>query len=153
MENRVIGKVLSIAFRTRAKGPMKEVPRIEAVENAGLVGDVPGSAERGVTLLASGQWEAVVRELGRDIPWHTRRANVFIEAESLAHLIGQEIAIGPIHVSVIAETRPCGYMDQLEPGLKDVLKPDCRAGVYGRIMRGGTIQVGDSVALRKKNPV
>lgn len=144
-----IGKVLGIALRTQPKGPMREVQSAHAVVDHGLEGDLASQPERGITLLASGQWNQVVRELAANIPWHTRRANVLIESDGLSHLIGKEIAIGDVIIQINAETVPCGLMDQLVPGLRNVLKPDCRGGVNGRILNGGVIKIGDEVILQE----
>jgi MOSC domain-containing protein YiiM len=84
--------------------------------DAGLVGDVEPSAHRGVTFIASQQWEIVQRELGAELPWHTRRANVLVDAASLKHLIGRTIRVGELEVAIGAETRPCGLMDELHQG-------------------------------------
>lgn len=148
MEDRVIGKVLKIAMRTRPKGPMQEVPEATGSENGGLTGDVNSRPDRGITLLASEQWAEATRELEKALPWHTRRANVLVEAAGLAELIGRTISLGDVRVRINAETRPCSLMDRLEPGLKAALTPDCRAGVYGRILNDGQLRVGDLVILR-----
>lgn len=145
MTDQTIGKVLSIALRSCKNGPMQEVTEVEAVESGGLVGDVASSPNRGITFLASGQWTDVTRELEVNIPWHTRRANVLVEAERLGDLIGRTISVGEVQVKINAETKPCELMDRLQPGLLNALKPDCRAGVYGQIVRGGRLSVGDVV--------
>ncbi|MCG8405572.1 MAG: MOSC domain-containing protein [Phycisphaerales bacterium] len=145
MAEEIVGKVLSIALRSEDNGPMQEVTEVDAAEDGGLSGDVSSSPDRGITFLASEQWGEVTRELGVEIPWHTRRANVLVEANRLGSLIGRTVSVGDIQVKINAETKPCGLMDKLQAGLKDVLKPDCRAGVYGRIIRGGKLRVGDVV--------
>ena len=148
MEERVIGKVLKIALRTRPKGPMQEVLEASGSENGGLSGDVNSRPDRGITFLASQQWAQATGELEKELPWHTRRANVLVDAVSLAELIGQTISVGDVRVQINAETRPCSLMDRLEPGLKAALTPDCRAGVYGRILNDGQLRVGDLVILQ-----
>lgn len=142
-----VGKVLAIAVRTAVRGPMREVSNADAASGAGLDGDVAVAPERGVTLLAAGQWNAVNRELRTNLPWHMRRANVLIDAESLQHLIGRTIRLGNARVRVNAETRPCQLMDELHSGLRQALTPECRGGVYGRIIEGGSISVGDQATL------
>lgn len=126
---------------------MQEVREASASVDGGLFGDVKSSIERGITLLSAGQWQDVSRELKAELPWHTRRANVLVDSGGLAHLIGQTIRLGDLEVEVLAETKPCGYMDKLFPGLRAALKPECRAGVYGRIRRGGMLRVGDMVRV------
>lgn len=148
MEDRVIGRVLKIALRTRPKGPMREVLEADGSENGGLTGDVNSRPDRGITFMASGQWAEATRELEKELPWHTRRANVLVDAAGLAELIGQTISVGDVRVQINAETKPCSLMDRLEPGLKAALTPDCRGGVYGRILNDGQLRIGDLVILR-----
>lgn len=140
-----IGKVRGIALRSRKKGPMIVVEDAEAVPNGKLVGDIDCEPHRGITLISAQQWADVVREMGRDLPWHTRRANILVDSGSLGELIGRTIAVGEVRVEVSAETHGCAYMDELAPGLRAALKPDFRAGIYGRIAKGGRIRVGDVV--------
>lgn len=124
---------------------MREVPQVEAIAGAGLAGDVPPAPHRGITLLASGHWSQVCGELSAQLPWPTRRANVFVEREELGSLIGRTIRLGEVEVEILGETKPCGMMDDQHAGLRAALVPDCRAGVHGRILRGGVIRVSDSV--------
>ena len=111
---------------------MALVERTTARAGSGLVGDHGSSAQRGLTLIASKQWHQINRELEASLPWHCRRANVLVEASSLANLIGQHLRIGPVRV---------------HPGLFATLVPDCRGGVYGRVIDDGAIQVGDPLIL------
>ncbi len=142
------GMVAAIALRTSEGGPMREVGEVAASVDGGLAGDVESRPDRGITLIDRQQWSDVTRELNApDLPWHTRRANVLVDGVRMAGLIGQTIRIGQVEVRVNAETKPCGMMDDLHPGLRAALKPDCRGGVYGRIVRGGVISVGDRVSL------
>lgn len=147
MSEQQVGKVVSIALRTAVNGPMREVTRTTAHANAGLEGDLPVEPHRGITLLAKPQWEQVTRELGADLPWHTRRANILVDCPSLADLIGKTIHVGPVEVEINGETDPCRMMDKQHQGLRDALVPDVRGGVYGRIASAGTIQVGDMVTI------
>ena len=147
MSEDMVGKITAIALRSRPKGPMVLVEAVDCMENGGLAGDVESRPDRGITFLSSRQWGEVTSDLGKDIPWHTRRANILVEAGGMGHLIGTTIRVGAIRVRVNAETRPCALMDRLEPGLRAVLTPDCRAGVYGRILESGSIRVGDEVAI------
>ena len=92
--------------------------------------------------LSAERWTDAVRELGRDLPWHTRRANVLSEGIDLASTIGQRLRIGEVEIEVYDETRPCKLMDEACPGLRLALKPDKRGGVVGEVVRGGVIRVG-----------
>lgn len=146
MSDALVGKIRAIAIKTATSGPMREVEDAVAEVDGGLAGGVRPDPERGITFIATVPWRLVMGELNANLPWHTRRANVLIEAESLGHLIGKRVRFGEVEVQVRAETRPCGLMDQFLPGLKNALKPDCRAGVYGRVIRGGSFRVGDVIS-------
>lgn len=140
-----IGRVLGLALRSEPRGPMRVVESVRAVADGGLLGDLPASRERGVTLLAAGQWRQVQRELEAEVPWHTRRANVLVDADELGSLIGRTLRVGGAELVVTGETRPCGLMDEQHPGLRAALAPDKRGGVTARVSASGEIRVGDAV--------
>lgn len=147
MTQQPIGKVLSIAVRTAQRGAMKEVPHASARVDGGLEGDIAVSASRGVSFISAEQWRQVTRELGANLAWHTRRANVLVETASLGHLVGKTVRVGEVELEITDETRPCALMDQLHQGLRAALVPDCRGGVHGRVLRAGRIQVGDTLTF------
>lgn len=126
---------------------MREVHRASAPPDGWLEGDHGGSAKRGVTFLAREVWAGVNRELGTDLPWHTRRANVCVEGLDLPPLIGRRIRVGDLEVEILDETRPCDVMDGLQPGLQAALRIDRRGGVYGRVLEGGALSVGDTIEV------
>jgi MOSC domain-containing protein YiiM len=100
-----------------------------------------------VTLLDAGQWRQVIAELGVDLPWHTRRANLLIEGIDLQAAVGQRIQIGECRFAIGGETTPCERMDEIQPGLRRILTPELRGGVWGKVLRGGQLRVGDSVRV------
>jgi MOSC domain-containing protein YiiM len=124
---------------------MREVDSASVELDGTLAGSASCNPNRGVTFLSSRQWQTVMRKLGADLPWHTRRANVLIDADALGELRGRRIQIGQAEFEIVGETRPCELMDQFQQGLKDALKPDCRAGVHGRVTKPGLIRLGDAV--------
>ena len=139
--------VLAIAIRTTKNGPMQEIESVEVSKADGLEGDVASAVHRGITLLSTDQWAETNQALGTDLPWHTRRANVLLAGGSLQHLIGSTVQLGGVKIKVNAETEPCGLMDKLHPGLREALVPDCRGGVYGEILEGGMLKVGDTLSV------
>ena len=147
MAQRIVGTIEAIAVRSCKDGPMNELPWVEARADGGVDGDVPSPPDRGITLLSADQWEQVTRELDRDLPWHTRRANVLVSGPGLERLIGHEIQLGSVRVAVTGETKPCKLMDQLCPGLRAALTPERRGGVHGRITQSGTLAIGDEIVL------
>ena len=146
--NETSGRVKGIAIRTGDRAPIREFTEARAVTGKGLIGDDRAGGKRGITLLDARRWADTMTEMGKDLPWHTRRANVLVEGLDLGPaLIGKRLQIGEIEVQLWDETRPCGEMDEICPGLKDALKPDTRGGLHGEILNDGQIQIGDEVSL------
>lgn len=152
MGRTTVGIVSGLAVRTGVRAAMQELDSVEAVANGGIAGDVPAPVDRGITLLASRQWQEVVAELGVDYPWHTRRANVLIDCDRLGHLLGETIEIGEVVIQIKGETDPCHVMEAIHPRLKEVLTPELRGGVYGRVLQGGSITIGATVTTREPGP-
>jgi MOSC domain-containing protein YiiM len=138
---------MAILLRQSSRGPIKEVSTANAIEGSGLEGDHADEPDRGVSFLASGQWQEVTRSLGTVLLWHARRANVLVHADSLADLIGKTVQIGETVIAITKEATPCALMDEVRPGLREVLKPDCRGGVLGRVVKGGRFRVGDRLQV------
>ena len=151
MQDTNLWRVAAVAVRTAVDGPMREIDRAVVKVNGGIDGDLECAPDRGITFLASQQWRQVVRELGTELPWHTRRANVLVDAPTLSGWIGKTIRIGEVELAIKSETHPCGLMDRLHSGLKDALTPHCRAGVHGRVTRGGSFRVGDEISVLEQS--
>ncbi len=147
MAHRIVGTIEAIAVRSRKKGPMEELPQAKAHAGGGIEGDLPAAPDRSITLLSADQWKQVMRELDRDLPWHMRRANILVSGPGLERLIGHKIQLGSVRVAVKGETEPCQLMEQLCPGLRAALTPECRGGVLGRITRSGAMAIEDEIVL------
>ena len=141
------GKILAIAVRTARLGPMKEVSEAKAVVDEGILGDRKVHPDRGVTLLSLESWEAVQKDLGVELPWYTRRANVLVEGLDLGQTIGGTLALGAVRLEIKGETDPCQAMELFRAGLQAALVPDRRGGVHGRVAQGGFFRPGDPVVL------
>ena len=98
-------------------------------------------------MLASEDWLAACDELGKSLPWTTRRANLQIEGIDLFETSGATLQIGDVVLKVTGETDPCQRMEQAAKGLFRALMPRWRGGVCCRVIQGGTIRIGDSVQL------
>ncbi len=147
MAQSIVGTIEAIAVRSCKDGPMKELTRAEARADGGVDGDVPSSLDRGISLLSAEQWEQTMLELGRDLPWHTRRLNILVRGPGLGPLIGRTIRAGSVQIAVKKEATPCKVLERLCTGLRDALEPDCRGGVLGRITESGTLAIGDEIVL------
>jgi MOSC domain-containing protein YiiM len=140
-------RVLGIAVRTASGVPLREVEETAAPADGWLEGDHGGSAKRGVTLLSRETWAEVNARLGTDLPWIARRANVLVEGLDLMACVARTLRVGEVHVHVLGETRPCEEMDKAWSGLRRVLETRGFGGVYGRVVRGGTVRVGDPIEV------
>jgi len=152
MTDQPVGKIVAIAVRTAKEGPMQELTKATARAGRGIKGDLRAWTHRGVTLISSEDWQQVTSELGIALPWHTRRANVLVTGLTMADLIRRTVRFGEVTLEVRAETLPCELMDRLHAGLWNALKPNCRAGVYGKVLTGGEFKVGDSVEVIAQPP-
>lgn len=101
--------------------------------------------DRQVTVLSREAWQRACEELGRELPWTTRRANLLIEGIELQQTTGRELQIGTLVLRICGETDPCGRMDEQAAGLTAALTPEWRGGACCRVITGGTVSVGDSV--------
>lgn len=141
------GLVQAIALRTGRGTPMEDVTEAVAIEGAGLDGNVEAPAHRGITFISSVQWDQAQGEIQGGKPWQTRRANVLVDRPKLGDLIGKTIVVGESKVKIEGETEPCGKMERAQTGLRAALTPECRGGVYGRVLQGGAIRVGDTISI------
>lgn len=144
------GKVLAIARRARPRAPMEKLEAATVTVDAGIEGDVRGTLRnRQVTVLAKESWDAACADLGRELPWTTRRANILVEGLALAGTVGATIRIGDLALTITDETDPCSVMEQQAAGLKDALTPDWRGGVTCSVASGGDIRIGDVAELQR----
>ena len=126
---------------------MREVSEALARAGKGIEGDERASGRRGVTLLSAERWVDVVRDVGKQLPWHARRANILVGGIDLAATIGKRVRVGDVELHVWGETRPCRQMDEICPGLRAALEPDTRGGVHAEALNDGIIRVADGVRV------
>jgi len=142
-----MGKVVGIYLRPSARTPVRRVDSTEALVDQGLEGDHAGAGPRQVTLIEREKWEEACDELSRELDSGIRRANIVVEGVALQSAIGKQLQLGEALLEIVGELRPCKLMDDSAPGLQEALSPDCRGGVYGRVVQGGPGKVGASVRI------
>jgi MOSC domain-containing protein YiiM len=141
-------RLIGIARRDKPRAPMETPPRARISYDAGIDGDCRGTTpDRNVTLIFLEDWEAACRDLGRELPWITRRANLLVEGLSGFKQVGTRLKIGSVLLEVTEENPPCRVMDIQAEGLRVALQPDWRGGVACRVLQDGDICLGDSVAV------
>jgi len=139
-----MGRVEAIWTKRAKRGPMDSVDRVRLVAGEGIENDANrGRARRQVTVIDRAAWERATTELGADVDPSARRANVMVSGVDLEESRGRVLRLGPCRVRVEGETTPCHRMDEAADGLQEALRPEWRGGVYGVVLGGGEIAVGD----------
>lgn len=140
-----MGHLLAIARAPVKRGPLMPLSEAEVGPADGVTGDARGKRSgRQVTVVFREGWDAACRELGVELPWTTRRANLLVEGVPVPQE-GKRLVIGSLVLEVTQETQPCQVMEAAHRGLRAALTPDWRGGVCCRVVAGGTIRVGDRV--------
>ncbi len=142
------GTVLAIARRTRTRADMELIEEANVSVEAGVDGDARGNPdERQVTILTKESWDSACGELGKDLPWTTRRSNIFIKGLRVEGKLHRTVRIGDLTLKITGEVDPCSRMEEQATGLRQALTPDWRGGVTCKVTSTGHIKVGDSVEL------
>jgi MOSC domain-containing protein YiiM len=142
-------QVNALWIKRAHRGPMDRAERAELVAGRGVRGSADQGGRRQVSIISQEAWDAAVEQLGVAVDPSARRANVMISGVDLADSRGKLLRIGPALIRILGEVRPCERMDEAEEGLRNALKPHWRGGVFGEILEGGTIAVGDAVAIEE----
>jgi MOSC domain-containing protein YiiM len=142
--------VVDTAVKATSGGLMERRESIVIYQETGIVGDYHARGARQVTVLFKGSWEAACAELGVEMPWTTRRANVYVDGILPTDCVDKHLQIGNVLLEVTGETRPCDIMEAAQPGLRAALQPEWRGGVTCRVLQSGTVQCGDAVKILNK---
>ena len=145
-----MGRLLGIARARAKRAPLLLMEEARVDMDCGIEGDVRGVKRgRQVSVLFREGWNAACAELGVEVPWLKRRANLFVEGVEIPRE-GRRLRIGDLLLEVIQETQPCRLMEAAHPGLQAALVPEWRGGVCCNVLRGATIRVGDDVRLEEQ---
>ena len=143
------GRLIGIARKAEIGAEPETISRARVSAEAGVEGDFRGRTEkaRKVTVLARESWAAACKDLGRELPWTTRRANLCVEGIALPKQIGARLKIGSAVLEVAEETDPCSRMEKAARGLRAALTPDWRGGVCCTVIEPGDVEIGAPVEL------
>jgi MOSC domain-containing protein YiiM len=130
---------------------MDHVAAAELIAGRGLVGNANQGGRRQVTIIEREAWQQMMQELAAALPPSTRRANLMLSGVRLARTRGSLLQVGDCTLEIAGETRPCNLMEESFNGLQAAMQPEWRGGVFARVLRGGTIRVGDEAELRSPN--
>lgn len=146
------GRIEALWSKRAHRGPMD--PRAEAmlVPNQGMEGSVGRSTRRQISILTREAWDAATTELGMTVDPAMRRANMLVSGIELAETRGRVLRLGECRVRIGGELTPCERMDQAALGLQALLVSHWRGGVFGQVLDGGVVRVGDSVEWEAHAP-
>jgi len=157
------GQLLAIFIAPRESAPVQSVDRSEAVAGQGLAGDryslATGTFSKGravngpivkpdqeVTLIESEVLAAVAADYGIELPPDQARRNLLTRGVPLNHLVSREFLVGAVRLRGLRLCEPCKHLEKLtQEGVRQALVH--RGGLRAQILAGGTLRVGDAIAL------
>jgi MOSC domain-containing protein YiiM len=134
---------------------MVPVDCVHAIPGKGLEGDRYAnptrtfSGQRGsgqeVTLIEIEALDAVKRDYGIDLGANRCRRNIITRGLALNHLVGREFKVGEVVLQGTILAEPCRHLEKLtQPGVQKALLH--RGGLRARVIAGGLIRAGETVA-------
>ena len=128
---------------------MRYVDNAELITGLGLDGDKHAVASSNRQVLLADQ--EALDEVG--VAPGTIKENLTVEGLNVMGLpVGTRIRLGVSAVLEITNVcEPCFRMDEIRMGLKDELIG--RRGMVARVIAGGAIRVGDSIAIEEAQPL
>jgi len=139
------GEVVTIWIKRAHRSPLDAVDEAELVAGRGIAGNADQGGWRQVTVIDEAAWQAATAELGVDVDPSLRRANVMVRGVDLENSRGKKLQMGNCIINIRGENLPCKLMKEMQ----QPLRPHWRAGVFGEILQGGTIRVGDRVSFEQ----
>jgi len=115
----------------------------------GIVDDFRGSQrDRQITILSESAWNRACAEVGAELPWTVRRANLLVDGvEFDDSFVGKRVVIGKVELEITGETDPCSRMDAQHTGLTAALEPEWRGGVCCKVLKPGELRIGDTLEI------
>ena len=144
----ITGHLIGIARHSKSRAPIEELTSARITLERGVEGDChgePGPSQ--VTVVSEEGWHAAIAELGAELSWTLRRANLLIRGVELLKTTGTRLRLGEIVLEITGENEPCWVMDQQHRGLRKALTPQWRAGVACRVLAAGVVRLGDRASL------
>jgi len=142
-------RIIGIARKLKKRAPMETLGSVLVTLEKGVEGDFRGKpGKRQITVLSQSAWDLACSEIGVELDWTNRRANILVDDINLKNSDGKLLEIGEVELLVTQETDPCERMEEVHTGLFATLAKDWRGGVCCRVIKPGEIRLGDKVKLR-----
>ena len=142
-----MAEVVSIHRAHERDAPAEPLTSVRVLTDFGLEGDFRSQrAGRHVTLIEEETLAAVGKQLGIAIPAGASRRQIEVRELALNPTVGQTLRVGEVLLAVTSRCDPCIKMEgKIGPGAQAALTG--RGGVCARVLVGGTLRVGDTVAV------
>ena len=143
-----MAEVVSVHTVRKKKALAESHESVCVRKNYGIQGDYrSGKYLAGqMTLVEAEVMDNVSNKLGYEVPAGASRRQIMVKGISLNELLGQRLRLGPVIVEVTDLCKPCDNMETaIGPGAKDAMNG--RGGVRCRVITGGELRIGDTVAI------
>lgn len=149
------GQVTWMGIRTQRKAPLTTLAEVAVSIEHGLAGDHYGrqGGNRQVTLIQAEHLEAVAGFLGKTQPIDPMlaRRNIVVRGINLLAFANRQFIIGEVVLEMTGICHPCTRFEQtLGPGAYNAMRG--HGGITAKVITGGTIRLGDPVALYIESP-
>ncbi len=143
------GRVEWISIRPGDREPVQPLEQVEVSPGQGLAGDHyrGNSKKRQVTFIQSEHLAGVASILGRsDIDPALTRRNIVVSGINLLAFKERQFQVGEVILEMTGYCHPCSRMEEnLGPGGYNAMRG--HGGITTKVIRGGTIRLGDEVRL------
>ncbi|GAB3993096.1 MOSC domain-containing protein [Spirosoma daeguense] len=147
------GRVDWIGIRPARKTSVQVVDSVDVSEKKGILGDHYSgqSGNRHVTLIQAEHLPAIASLSNHDtIDPGLLRRNIVVSGLNLLALKDLQIQLGDVVLLITGQCHPCSQMETaLGPGGYNAMRG--HGGMTAKVIKGGTIRVGDAVMVLPSN--
>lgn len=136
------GTLDAIQVRPARRAPMRTVDAWRLDSDA----DHGTAPRRAVTLLQAEHLPVIQGLLGRSVAFEPTRRNLLVSGLNLEVAVGRPLHIGEVVLELTVRCHPCRRMDEAL-GIGGFAAMYGHGGWCARILRSGTLRVGDTVRL------